>query len=334
MSSRRKFLKLSSIGVPLLGTSIFQSSIVEAATKKRSKGVKKPVVISTWRNGIQANEAAWKVLSAKGESLDAVEQGVMVVEADPKDRSVGYGGRPDKEGNVTLDACIMDHMSNVGAVAYLKNVKHAISVARKVMEETPHAMIVGDGAYRFAMDQGFKHENLLTPESEKEWKEWLKKSNYKPVINIENHDTIGMLALDENGNISGSCTTSGAAWKMPGRVGDSPIIGAGLFLDNEVGGAVATGLGEAVIRTAATTICVEYMRMGMHPQEAAKKAIERICDKHKNHPDMPNLQVGILALNKNGEYGGFGVRSGFNYAICDNDKGNRLEDAGYKLKWD
>ncbi|BDD12773.1 asparaginase (plasmid) [Fulvitalea axinellae] len=329
MSSRRKFLKTTVLGSVLAGT--FSGVANGAVRRKKGKG-QKPVVISTWRNGIQANEEAWKTLISGGRALDAVERGVMVVEADPKDRSVGYGGRPDRDGNVTLDACIMDEHSNCGSVACLQNIMHPISVARKVMEETPHVMLVGEGAYKFARSQGFKKENLLTPESEKQWKDWLKKSNYKPVINIENHDTIGMLALDANGNISGSCTTSGAAWKLPGRVGDSPLIGAGLFVDNEVGGAVATGLGEAVIRTAATTITVEMMRQGHSPAQAAKLAIERIMRVHKNHPDMPNLQVGILALNKDGEYGGHSVRSGFNFSVCNSD-GNRLEDAKFRLKW-
>ncbi|WP_042006482.1 isoaspartyl peptidase/L-asparaginase family protein, partial [Capnocytophaga canis] len=159
---------------------------------------------------------------------------------DPEETSVGYGGYPDREGNVTLDACIMDSQNNAGSVACLKNIKHPISVARLVMEKTPHVMLVGDGAKQFALSQGFKEEDLLTEKSKKAYEEWLKTSQYKPIINIENHDTISMLALDENGNLSGACTTSGMAWKMAGRVGDSPIIGGGLFLDNEVGAAAAT----------------------------------------------------------------------------------------------
>ena len=248
-------------------------------------------------------------------------------------RSVGYGGLPDREGKVTLDACIMDQNSDCGSVSFLQNIKHPISVARKVLEETPHVMLTGQGALNFALSQGFKEENLLTPESEKSWKNWLEKSKYQPVINIENHDTISMLIIDAQGNLTGGCTTSGAAWKMHGRVGDSPIIGAGLFLDNEVGGAAATGLGEAVIRTAGSAMVVELMRQGKSPNEACKEIVERIYNKHKNHKDMPYLQVGFIAVNKQGEYGGYSLRGGFNYAVCDAESGNRMEKPDFKMTW-
>lgn len=316
MSSRRKFIKLSALSAGFL-SGIYPFKVFSNSLYKGS--VNKPVVISTWNHGMPANEVAWKILSNKGNSLDAVEAGVMVSEADPGVRSVGYGGFPDREGNVTLDACIMDKDSNCGAVAFLQHIKHPISVARKVMEDTPHVMLVGEGALQFALEKGFKKENLLTPESEKDWKHWLKESEYKPVINIENHDTIGLLALDQNGDLAGACTTSGAAYKMHGRVGDSPIIGAGLFVDNEVGAAAATGLGEAVIRVAGSHLVVEFMRQGISPEEACKKAVERIIAKHKNVND---LQVGFIALNKQGEYGGFSIQKGFNYALRDqhNDK--------------
>lgn len=273
-----------------------------------------PVVISTWDHGMPANEAAWNILSNKGKALDAVEAGVMVPEGDPEVRTVGYGGFPDREGKVTLDACIMDKNGNCGAVAFLQHIMHPIAVARKVMEDTPHIMLAGEGALQFALEKGFKKENLLTAQSEKDWKQWLKESEYKPVINIENHDTIGMLALDEHGNLAGACTTSGAAFKMHGRIGDSPIIGAGLFVDNEVGAATATGLGEAVIRVVGSHLVVEFMRQGNSPQQACKLAVERIISKHKSVED---LQVGFIALNKQGEYGGYSIHKGFNYAIHD-----------------
>lgn len=273
-----------------------------------------PVVISTWDHGMPANEAAWNILSNKGQALDAVEAGVMVPEGDPEVRTVGYGGFPDREGMVTLDACIMDKNGNCGAVAFLQHIMHPIAVARKVMEDTPHIMLAGEGALQFALEKGFKKENLLTAQSEKDWKQWLKESEYKPVINIENHDTIGMLALDEHGNLAGACTTSGAAFKMHGRIGDSPIIGAGLFVDNEVGAATATGLGEAVIRVVGSHLVVEFMRQGNSPQQACKLAVERIISKHKSVED---LQVGFIALNKQGEYGGYSIHKGFNYAIHD-----------------
>lgn len=288
--------------------------------------VNRPVVISTWGHGVAANAAAWELLSQGGRSLDAVETGVMVPEADPEVRTVGLGGYPDREGNVTLDACIMDNR-NCGSVAYLEHIKHPICVARKVMEETPHLMLVGEGALQFALKSGFEKENLLTGQAEKDWKEWLKESQYKPEINIENHDTIGMLALDKHGKLAGACTTSGAAYKMNGRVGDSPIIGAGLFVDDEVGAATATGLGEAVIRVAGSHLVVEFMRQGKTPEKACQLAVERIISKH---PVVNDLQVGFIALNKNGEYGGYSIKGGFKYAVR-NKETSKLQDATSRL---
>ena len=299
--------------------------------KKAVVDTVKPVVISTWNHGVPANEEAWKVLKAGGNALDAVELGVRTAEANPDIQTVGLGGFPDREGNVTLDACIMDHKSNCGAVSFLQHIKHPISVARRVMEKTPHIMLTGEGALQFALEQGFEKENLLTPASKKAYEEWLQKSNYKPIINIENHDTISMLALDQDGNLSGACTTSGAAWKMHGRVGDSPIIGAGLFLDNEVGAAAATGLGEAVIRTAGSAMVVELMRQGKSPYQACKEVVERIYNIHKNHSDLEYLQVGFIALNKNGEYGSYCLRPGFNFAIKNAFVDNELKNAQYKI---
>lgn len=325
MRDRRKFIKLSALGATFLGTG-FHFEKAFAGALGAAKG-QKPIVISTWDHGIPANEAAWNVLSKKGSALDAVEAGVRVPEADPEVRTVGYGGFPDREGKVTLDACIMDKDSNCGAVAFLQHIKHPISVARKVMEDTPHVMLVGDGALKFALEKGFRKENLLTPASEKDWKNWLKESKYKPVINIENHDTIGMLALDANGDLAGACTTSGAAYKMHGRVGDSPIIGAGLFVDNEVGAATATGLGEAVIRMVGSHLVVELMRQGNSPEDACRLAVERIIAKQK---DVKDLQVGFIALNKKGEYGGYCIHKGFNYAI-QHASGKQLIDGKSKF---
>lgn len=325
MTSRRKFLKLSAVG-SLFSFTTFQSFGKPASIKPS----KSPVVISTWNHGIMANKAAWEVLSANGKALDAVEKGVMEVENDPTGSSVGIGGRPDREGKVTLDACIMDEKSRCGAVAFLQDIKNPIAVARKVMDETPHVMLSGAGAKQFALEKGFKEENLLTPESEKAWKDWLKESKYKPVINVENHDTIGMLALDANGDLSGSCTTSGAAYKMHGRIGDSPIIGAGLFVDNEIGAACATGLGEAVIRVAGSHLVVELMRQGHEPEEACKMAVDRIISKHEN---MDGLQVGFLALRKDGKYGGYSVYNGFNFALTNNDNKEVMVDTKFNRSW-
>jgi N4-(beta-N-acetylglucosaminyl)-L-asparaginase len=253
---------------------------------------------------------------------------VRVTEGNPKERSVGLGGRPDRDGRVTLDACIMDENMNIGSVAFLEHIVHPVSVARAVMEKTPHVMLVGEGALEFALSQGFKKEKLLTADSEAEWKEWLKKSEYEPRPNIENHDTIGMIALDESGNLSGACTTSGLAYKMHGRVGDSPIIGAGLYVDNEVGAATATGNGEEVIRIAGCHTVVELMRQGASPSEACKKAVERIISANKKrNKTLTDLQIGFLALNKNGEHGAYCLKNGFNYALYTRDGGNNLIDA-------
>ena len=312
MATRRKFLKNAGILSAILALNPLKAEEILPKNKK----IRKPVVLSTWRFGIQANEEAWKVLSEGGKALDAVEKGVRLVEDDPNERSVGYGGRPDRDGRVTLDACIMDEKANIGSVASLEHIKNPISVARAVMEKTPHVMLVGDGALQFAVSQGFEKMNLLTPESEKEWKEWLKTSEYKPVVNIENHDTIGMIALDEHGDLSGACTTSGMAFKMHGRVGDSPIIGAGLFVDNEVGAATATGHGEEVIRTCGSHLVVELMRQGKSPQQACEEAVKRIYKNFVNqNRNVKDTQIGFIAINKFGETGAFCLQKGFNYAV-------------------
>lgn len=325
MTTRRKFIKLSALAASML--TIKKTSAAQELTAAAVPGTK-PIVLSTWNFGIQANAAAWEVLSKNGSALDAVEAGVKVPEGDPNERSVGLGGRPDRDGRVTLDACIMDENMNIGSVASLEYIVHPISVARAVMEKTPHVMLVGDGALEFALSQGFKKEKLLTSESEAEWKEWLKTSEYKPKANIENHDTIGMIALDMNGNLSGACTTSGMAFKMHGRVGDSPIIGAGLYVDNEVGAATATGHGEEVIRIAGSHTVVELMRQGYPPQEACKKAVERILTSVKNRKKNVNdIQIGFIAINKKGEHGAYCLQPGFNYAVYSSEIKNKLFDA-------
>jgi N4-(beta-N-acetylglucosaminyl)-L-asparaginase len=328
MKTRRDFLKTAAVaGAGLAFTG------VKADTKHTLPNkINKPIVLSTWRFGIEANVAAWEVLNQNGRALDAVEAGVKIPEGDPKERSVGYGGRPDRDGRVTLDACIMDEFSNIGSVACLEYIKHPISVARAVMEKTPHVMLVGDGALDFALAQGFKKENLLVEDSVNEWKEWLKKSEYSPKANIENHDTIGMIAMDANGNLSGACTTSGMAFKMHGRVGDSPIIGAGLYVDNEIGAATATGHGEEVIRIAGSHLVVELMRQGKTPQQACEEAVQRIIKLTKSrNKNLADIQVGFIALNKAGEYGSYCIQGGFNYAVYD-ATGNIFIDAPFYLK--
>lgn len=307
MVSRRKFLKTSIAAGTILGG----AHPLKTCESALEMGITEPVLLSTWNFGIHANASGLKTLNAGGSALDAVEQGVKVIEQDANNTSVGLGGTPDRDGHVTLDACIMDSKGNAGSVCFLQHILHPISVARKVMEETPHVMLAGEGALRFALDQGFEKVDLLTAKSKKNWEQWQKTSDYKPVINRENHDTIGMLALDSKADMAGACTTSGLAYKMHGRVGDSPIIGAGMFVDNEIGGAVATGMGEFVLKTLGSFLVVELMRQGATPQEACEMAVKRIADRY----DISQIQVGYLALNKSGETGAYALHTGFNYAL-------------------
>lgn len=325
MHSRRKFLKLAALAsVVLKGAPLYAFSASEGSAKADG-----PIVISTWDFGQAANRGAWKVLQQGGKSIDAVEQGVWIPEADPKNQTIGYGGRPDRDGYVTLDACIMDENYNCGSVMCLPEIMHPISVARKVMEKTPHIALAGDGALQFALANGFKSVDLLTKKSKKEWQAWLKSANYHPEKNIENrqydkssdpmpggidnHDTIGLMAIDANGDLSGACTTSGLAYKMHGRVGDSPIIGAGLYVDNEVGAATSSGVGEEVMRIVGSHLIVELMRNGTPPEAACKMAVQRII---KINPEKArDIQVGFVAINKAGQYGAYSLQPGFTYAV-------------------
>lgn len=341
MLNRRKFIFSS-----LLGSAAFWTAKAQAQNGGVITVKGQPIVISTWDAGMEANKGAWEVLGKGGRALDAVEKGVMVTEAS-QSCCVGLGANPDRDGKVTLDACIMDEAFNCGSVAFLERIKHPIAVARRVMEKTPHVMLVGAGAQQFAIAEGFPlEEEKLSPDAEKSYKEWLKKSEYKPVINIENkgtthvaapsrlpngewnHDTIGMVAMDAAGNLSGSCTTSGMGFKMRGRLGDSPIIGAGLYVDNEVGACTATGQGEDVIRVAGSHSVIEYMRQGLSPEQACKKAIERIV-KIKGEKSK-DIQVAFLALSKNGTVGAFSIHPGFTYAIKTN-KEERVVKAKHLL---
>ncbi|GAA4469488.1 N(4)-(beta-N-acetylglucosaminyl)-L-asparaginase [Nemorincola caseinilytica] len=334
MSDRRKFVKqtLLSSAALLSGSALSARSTSARPEEVTYETVRnKPIVISTWDFGKEANAGAWAVLQQDGRAVDAVEAGVRIPEADPGNQSVGYGGRPDRDGHVTLDACIMDDKYRCGSVACLEHIKHPISVARLVMEKTPHVMLVGEGALQFALENGFKKEKLLTAKSEEEWKEWLLEHKYKPQKNIENrmpgskhdHDTIGMVAMDNHGNMGGACTTSGMAFKLRGRVGDSPIIGAGLYVDNEVGCATSSGVGEEVIRIVGAHLVVELMRMGYHPEAACRKAVERIAK--RNPAGAKDLQVGFLALNKHGEYGAYALQEGFSYAVRSDKEENIYE---------
>ena len=318
---RRRFMRTSALGVSAVASS--QVSLAGSLQTRRW-----PIIMSTWDHGVAANTVGFDLLKKGRSALDAVEKGVMEVESDPKVRTVGIGGYPDREGKVTLDACIMKADGGCGAVAFLQDIKNPIAVARKVMEETPHIMLVGQGAKQFALQNGFKEEELLTRAAKKDYQEWLKTSDYKPIINIENHDTISTLAIDEKGVMAGACTTSGAAWKMHGRVGDSPIIGAGLFIDGEVGGACATGLGEEVIRTAGSAMVVEAMRYGNTPQEACETIVNRMIKKQQN---LQDFQVGFMAMDKNGQTGAYSVQKGFTYALK-SDTLEELAEARYLIK--
>jgi isoaspartyl peptidase/L-asparaginase-like protein (Ntn-hydrolase superfamily) len=321
---RRKFILRSSL--VSAGLLIDPQFSVQAEMPPLAEASFSPLAISTWDFGLKANEVAWDCLSQGMRALDAVEQGIRIIESDVENLSVGIGGLPDREGIVTLDACIMDEKGMAGSVTYLQEIANPISVARLVMEKTPHVMLSGQGALLFALDNGFMRQNLLTEKARKAWEEWKIESKYEPVINIENHDTVGLLSIDKMGNISGGCSTSGLAYKMHGRVGDSPIIGAGLYVDNEIGAAVATGLGEMVMRNLSSFLVVELMRQGATPQVACEEAIQRIALKNK---DAKDYQVAIIALNKSGVTGAYSLNKGFKYALRNEDRNELISSQSY-----
>ncbi|HEX8484930.1 N(4)-(beta-N-acetylglucosaminyl)-L-asparaginase [Sphingomonas sp.] len=284
------------------------------------------IMVSTWDFGAAANAAALARLNSGGSLLDAIEAGARVPEADPSNHSVGYGGYPDRDGRVTLDAVIMDDAGNVGAVAALEDVVHAVSVARAVMDKTPHTFLVGEGATRFALANGFSKRALLTPPARKAWQDWLKTSRYRPEANIENriggtglrgdardHDTIGIIGRGADGRFAGACTTSGMAFKMQGRVGDSPQVGSGLFVEARVGAATATGVGEEVTRVAGTARVVATMRAGATPEAACREAVEHIA--RLRGDAVRDAQVGFIAIDRHGAVGGFALQPGFTYAV-------------------
>lgn len=322
MTSRRRFIQ----GSLLAGAGLASGWRPDILPSTDESIAGHPLVLSTWNFGLAANAVAMDLLQRGASALDAVEAGVHVPEADPEITSVGRGGFPDGEGDVTLDACIMDHRGRCGAVACLEHTLHPISVARAVMERTPHVMLVGDKARNFARQQGFPKANLYTKATRQAYREWKAGDpKWKAFsTDISNHDTIGMLAIDQNGNLAGACTTSGWAFKIPGRVGDSPIIGAGLYVDNEVGAATATGTGEEVIRTCGAFLIVELMRNGMSPEEACREAIRRI---RKFNPDKPDLLVGFLAVHKSGQTGAWCTREGFEYALFTGGENKLLRSA-------
>jgi len=312
---RRSFLQSAS----LIGLSAQSFTI-----KEQNTNPSEPIIIATWKNE-EACKAGFAKIIETGKALDGVEAGAWIPEANPEETTVGYGGYPDRDGHVTLDACIMDHKGNAGSVTFLEGIMHPISVARAVMEKTPHVMLSGEGALQFALSQGFNKIDLLTPKAKKAWEDWKKNAKYEPKVNIERHDTIGLLAIGKEGEIAGACSTSGMAFKMHGRVGDSPIIGGAVFCDDEVGGACATGLGEFVMKTLGSFLIVEFMRQGMSPQQACEAAIMRIVKRY----NYKEFQVGYLAINKKGEYGAYAIQKGFNFTVTKNGQTRVIESASY-----
>lgn len=314
MFTRRNFLKRSALVSAASITALDAFSIPKPLLlDQKTNSTPGPIIVSTWDFGKAPHEAAWKSISKNGSALDACIDGVTIVESDASNHSVGLGGYPDRDGHVTLDACVMNEEGNCGGVFFVEDILHVASLARLVMEKTPHVYLAGDGAVQFAMDNGFKKENLLTPEVKEEWEKWCKQNNYKPrVMDKANHDTVGMIALDKKGNLSGVCSTSGWAYKMRGRVGDSPNIGSGLFVDNEVGAATATGLGEFIVKVCGSNVIIENMRNGRSPQEACEVAVSRIASKYKNYKDV---QACFIALGKDGTIGAYSLHKGFQYTV-------------------
>lgn len=325
MTTRKDFFKLGLLGSTLLLPDALKKTL-GLLKEQQPSSREMPLILSTWNHGIPANEKAWEVLQSGRSIVDAVEQGVRVTENDESSRSVGLAGYPDREGIVTLDASIMKGSGECGSVAFVRRIKHPITLARKVMENTPHVMLVGEGAQQFAVSEGMPLEDeTLHPDAERAYEEWLKKADYSPVINVENHDTIGMIGMDADGNMAGSCTTSGLAYKMHGRVGDSPIIGAGLYVDQQAGAATATGMGESIIKICGSFLAVELMRQGRSPQEACDEVVRRLIEKNRNEID--NIQAGFIAMNTEGDYGASAIRPGFNYARHTSAE-NQMVDSG------
>ncbi|MCY3869705.1 MAG: N(4)-(beta-N-acetylglucosaminyl)-L-asparaginase [Gemmatimonadetes bacterium] len=282
-----------------------------------------PIVISTWRFGLSANQPAWKILKNGGSALDAVVRGAEVAERDPEVKSVGFGGYPNAEGEVEVDAAVVDgHSLGYGAVAGLRNIATPTAVARCVMEKTDHVFLVGNGALKFARTQGFEECNMLTEHGRRAWEKW-KRERTGPPADV--HDTIGLVALDQQGNLAAACTTSGAAFKLPGRVGDSPLIGSGLYADNDAGAAAATGRGEEITRTCGSFAIVEHMRHGKSPQEACEAVVQYLIARV---PSARPYQMAYIAIDKYGNWGAAAARSGFLSAVTSN-----VENQLYKSRY-
>ena len=318
-TARREFIKT---GAALAAGAGVHLAAPQPSLANQEKS-KRPLFVATWKFGKAVCERAVKTAMEGKPMLDAIERGIWVAEMDAGNASVGLGGTPNADGVVELDACIMsgpDH--GAGSVAGLRDILHPISVARKVMEETRHVMLVGDGARQFALEQGFSKTELLTDNQRDRWKAWSaakKKKEEAETVDEDQHDTITLVGVDEEGNLWGGCSTSGMGFKLPGRVGDSPIIGSGLYVDNQVGAAGATGIGENVMRYCASFMIVQFMREGSSPTEACERAIRQI---EKSDPkSIGELDINFIALNKAGEHGAAGTSKGFVYAVADPEGG-------------
>ncbi|MHB2148085.1 N(4)-(beta-N-acetylglucosaminyl)-L-asparaginase [Calditrichota bacterium LG25] len=346
---RRLFLQ--STFLTALSGAVLKGKFLQAASFNTNAPRGKVIAVSS-KNGLRATQKAAEMMLNGSDALDAVIAGVNIVEEDPEDHSVGYGGLPNEEGVVELDSCVMHGPThNAGAVASLRNIKNPSKVARLVMERTDHVLLVGEGALKFARAHGFKEEELLTDEARKIWLYWkeslsdkddwflppLEKipEKYKKMLDITG--TITCLGLDLNGNLSGVTTTSGLAFKIPGRVGDSPIIGAGLYVDNEVGACGSTGRGEENLKNLSSYQVVEYMREGYSPEEACKKVLKRVID-HAKLPNLktkkglPSFSLKLYAVNKKGEFGAASIYGPTDFAVFDG-KENKKYDCAYFYEW-
>lgn len=314
-----------------------------------------PFLLTTWSFGPVGNDAAYPILARGGDALDAVVHAASVIESDPTIDSVGVGGLPDYDGEVSLDACVMTDPNRAGAVAFIRHYPNPAAIARRVMEKTIHITLAGDGAEEFAAREGFARATLLTPEARRVWEQWradpdgIDRDKYKgwlPPRNVEelrpvirapgavaagparaapgagSHDTVGILALDARGRLAGACSTSGMAFKVPGRVGDSPIIGQGLYVDQRAGAATATGTGELITGVCGSFLIVEQMRRGASPLDAILEALGRIRDRFALREEH---QVAFLAVNPKGEWASAALRPGFHHTFTDS-KGSRVED--------
>jgi N4-(beta-N-acetylglucosaminyl)-L-asparaginase len=313
---RRSFLK------SVAGTAALATVEGKAALASDSG----PVFLSTWAHGKPANERAAEVFKGGGSLLDAVEKGINVPESDPTVMSVGYGGLPNAEGVVELDAAIMDGTRHrAGAVCSLHMIKNPVSVARLVMEKTRHTTLAGEGAFEFALKMGFEPQTLLTPESLKKWQEWKANPQRKTFwLTPENHDTIGMVATDGKGHVVSGCSTSGLAWKIPGRVGDSPLVGCGVYADDNVGAASATGDGDLMTNYCTSVSIVHSMARGAMPQEACMELLRHMV---KTDPKNKGGEVAVIAINTRGEIGAACMNEGFHlkYALWRNGESQLLE---------